>query len=136
MTGEEDTMYYFDVRNDALEGALDIFSQFFITPLFLESALEREINIVESEFRKNVSNQEKAISQLVKSEITDENSPLNRFQTGNKESLSKVGIREAVVEFYWEHYSSNVMQLCLVGNYDLDRLQDLAEKYFGSIHNK
>jgi insulysin len=56
MTGEEDTMYYFDVRNDALEGALDIFSQFFITPLFLESALEREINIVESEFRKNVSN--------------------------------------------------------------------------------
>ncbi len=56
MTGEEDTLFYFDVRNDALEGALDIFSQFFITPLFLESALEREINIVESEFRKNVSN--------------------------------------------------------------------------------
>ncbi len=56
MTGEEDTIFYFDVRNDALEGALDIFSQFFITSLFLESALEREINIVESEFRKNVSN--------------------------------------------------------------------------------
>ena len=56
MTSEEDTLFYFDVRNEALEGALEIFSQFFITPLFLESALEREINIVESEFRKNISN--------------------------------------------------------------------------------
>jgi len=26
--------------------------------------------------------------------------------------------------------------LCLVGNYEIDRLQGLAEKYFGSIRNK
>lgn len=56
MTGEEDTMFYFDVKNEAFEGALDIFSHFFIEPLFNENALEREINIVESEFRKNISN--------------------------------------------------------------------------------
>ena len=62
MTSEEDTMYYFDVNNTALEGALQIFSEFFIEPLFLADSLEREINIVESEFRKNVTNLEKAIN--------------------------------------------------------------------------
>jgi len=62
MTSEEDTMYYFDVNSAALEGALQIFSEFFIEPLFLADSLEREINIVESEFRKNVTNLEKAIN--------------------------------------------------------------------------
>lgn len=61
MTSEEDTMYYFEVKNNGLQGALEIFSQFFIEPLFLETALEREINMVDSEFKKNLSSQEKAI---------------------------------------------------------------------------
>ena len=62
MTSEEDTMYYFDVQNAAFEGALKIFSSFFISPQFNETALEREINIVESEYRKNITNTDKAIN--------------------------------------------------------------------------
>ena len=41
-----------------------------------------------------------------------------------------------MLKFYLEKYSSNVMQLCLVGNYEIDRLQNLAEEYFGNILNK
>jgi insulysin len=56
-TAEDYTYYYFSIKNDKFGEALDIFSQFFKDPLFTESATEREMNAVDSEFRKNVSNE-------------------------------------------------------------------------------
>lgn len=56
-TAEDNTYYYFSVKNDKFEETLDIFSQFFKEPLFTESATEREMNAVDSEFQKNVSNE-------------------------------------------------------------------------------
>ena len=50
----DNTNYYFDVAPDHLEGALDRFSQFFLAPLFTESATDREVNAVNSEHEKNV----------------------------------------------------------------------------------
>lgn len=41
-TGEDYTYYYFDIKNDHFEEALDIFSQFFKEPLFSEDAVDRE----------------------------------------------------------------------------------------------
>lgn len=56
-TAEDCTYYYFDIKNDKFEPALDIFSQFFKEPLFTESATEREMKAVNSEFTKNLSNE-------------------------------------------------------------------------------
>lgn len=40
------------------------------------------------------------------------------------------------MKFYLENYSSNLMQVCLVGNYELDRLEVFAKQYFEGILNK
>lgn len=48
------TKFYFDIIPDRLYETLDRFSQFFIAPLFTESATEREINAVNSEHEKNL----------------------------------------------------------------------------------
>ena len=53
-TAAESTNYYFDVVHNKLEEALDRFSQFFISPLFTESATDRERNAIESEHSKNI----------------------------------------------------------------------------------
>ena len=45
-TSQEDTVYYFDVQNDFFEEAIDMFSSFFVCPLFNESATSREISAV------------------------------------------------------------------------------------------
>ena len=45
----QDTNYHFDVNVDALEEALDRFSQFFICPLISKDAVEREVKAVTSE---------------------------------------------------------------------------------------
>ena len=52
-TDSEDTVYFFDVNQEHLEGALDRFAQFFIEPLFTQSATDREMNAVNSENAKN-----------------------------------------------------------------------------------
>ena len=53
-TAGESTNYYFDVVHNHLEEALDRFSQFFVAPLFTESATDRERNAIESEHSKNL----------------------------------------------------------------------------------
>jgi secreted Zn-dependent insulinase-like peptidase len=47
---QESTNYHFEVAPKALPGALDRFAQFFISPLYLEGSLEREVLAVDSEF--------------------------------------------------------------------------------------
>lgn len=53
-TSMDETMYFFDVGQAHLDGALDRFAQFFIAPLFDDSCTEREIRAVDSENKKNL----------------------------------------------------------------------------------
>lgn len=50
---QEFTNYHFDVKPNALYGALDRFAQFFIDPLCKADALEREVMAVDNEFSGN-----------------------------------------------------------------------------------
>lgn len=52
-TATESTNYFFDVESSHLEGALDRFSQFFQSPLFSASSMERELQAVDSEHSNN-----------------------------------------------------------------------------------
>ena len=55
-TSLTDTNYHFECANDALEGALDRFAQFFICPLLGESQTEREMKAVDSEYNMSLQN--------------------------------------------------------------------------------
>ena len=87
-TGEDYTYYYFDVKNDGLNNALDIFSEFFKEPHFTQSATDREINAIESEFKKNLNNEMRRLHQIEKTELAAKGSALARFATGNLKSLT------------------------------------------------
>ena len=50
---ESATTYFFDVKPGAFLESLRRFSSFFKEPLFTESATEREVSAIESEFAKN-----------------------------------------------------------------------------------
>ena len=57
MLVQEFTNYHFDVKPNALYGALDRFAQFFIDPLCKADALEREVMAVDNEFSGKHSKQ-------------------------------------------------------------------------------
>ena len=61
-TSEDLTYYYFNIKNEVFGQAIDIFSQFFKEPLFMESATEREMKAVDSEYRKNLSDDSRRLS--------------------------------------------------------------------------
>ena len=53
-TSSERTNFHFEVANDAFEGGLDRFSQFFIAPLIREDAMNREMQAVDSEYNMSL----------------------------------------------------------------------------------
>jgi insulysin len=64
-------------------GALDRFAQFFIAPLFLKDSLDREINAVDSEFKRNFQNDSRRIYHVNKS-LFNPKHPMRQFSTGNR----------------------------------------------------
>lgn len=92
-TATSNTNYYFNVAPSALPGAIARFSGFFHSPLFAPSCTVRELNAVDSEHKKNHQNDIWRIFQLNK-HLTKKGHVWNKFGSGNKESLTRVG-REA-----------------------------------------
>ena len=88
----------------------------------MQSATEREMNAVDNEFKKNLSDDGRRIYQIFRTELAAEGSALPRFGTGNLQTLNKPNIRELLLQYYESHYSANIMSLCLAGNYSLDQL--------------
>ena len=119
-TSGEHTNYYFDVSPEHLQGALDRFSQFFLSPLFTETATEREVNAVNSENDKNLQSDPWRIHQLEKS-LTDPKHDYSKFGTGSKDTLDTIpksngiNVRDALLKFHGQYYSSNIMGMCLLG---------------------
>ena len=97
------------------------FAQFFISPLFDASSTDRELEAVNSEYEGNVSKDAWRISQLEKS-TSNPDHPYSRFSIGNTESLRTVpkqrgiDIRQVLLDFHRDHYSSNRMSLAVLGN--------------------
>ncbi|KAL7552322.1 hypothetical protein ACHAWF_015546 [Thalassiosira exigua] len=85
-TSMSHTTYQFDVLAEHGEKALDIFSNFFISPLFSKSGTQREVNAVDSENSKNHVSDLRRRLQVLKS-LADENHHYSKFSTGNRITL-------------------------------------------------
>ncbi|KAI9368118.1 Metalloenzyme, LuxS/M16 peptidase-like protein [Aspergillus egyptiacus] len=124
-----------------LYGALDRFAQFFISPLFLENTLDREMQAVDSENKKNLQSDLWRLMQLNKS-LSNPAHPYNHFSTGNLQTLKEepqkrgVEIRNEFIKFYEEHYSANRMKLVVLGRESLDELEQWVSELFADVKNK
>ncbi len=124
-----------------LYGALDRFSQFFVAPLFLEDALDRELQAVDSENKKNLQADNWRLQQLHRSTSSKQH-PNHKFSTGNYQTLHDdpigrgVKIRDEFMSFYDRNYSANRMKLAVLGTESLDELQSWVEEMFTEVVNK
>jgi len=182
-TDMEDTNYYFNVSpldhsddddeetseevesesvdNDgkvssALSGALDRFAQFFISPLFDEAMLERELRAVNSEYLNGRTADNWRNYQMLK-HLSNHDHPFSKFGCGNYNTLTDGGDpelkgeekeeegesslefgggsspREALVQFWTDKYHAGNIRLCVVGRAGLDELQKTVEQAFGDV---
>ena len=97
------TQYFFEIRNSAFLKAVKIFSGFFHSPLLDPESIQMEINNVDSEFSKNITNENWREVNLLRINSNPE-SVYNQFSTGNKQTLDKMGIYKKMKEFYLKNY--------------------------------
>jgi nardilysin len=136
LTECEYTMFYFEIVEEHLAGAVERFAQLFISPLMLRNSMEREMEAVESEFQNNINDDDTRIMQLCASFA---NGPVGTFTWGNlktlKEGISNDELYSAVHDFRRKHYIANRMHLCVESSSSLDDLQKLIEENFSAIQN-
>ena len=131
---ERENSFYFDIDNDAFEGDIDRFIQFFICPKFNEESIEREINPVDSEFRNNKNTDIRRLNQLFKSEIV-KGCPFSKFSTGNKETLNYPDIRDCLLKMYNTYYSSVFINLLKHRKLPLHNLGNDTKTYLPKREN-
>ncbi|KAJ9302927.1 hypothetical protein DTO271G3_301 [Paecilomyces variotii] len=124
-----------------LYGALDRFAQFFVSPLFLESTLDRELRAVDSENKKNLQSDIWRLMQLNKS-LSNKEHPYHHFSTGNLQTLKEepqkrgIDVRKEFIDFHSKHYSANRMKLVVLGRESLDQLEQWVAELFADVKNK
>lgn len=124
-----------------LYGALDRFAQFFISPLFDPSTLDRELRAVDSENKKNLQSDTWRLIQLNKS-LSNPKHPFHHFSTGNLQTLRDdpqqrgIDVRNEFMKFHEKHYSANRMKLVVLGRETLDELEQWVGELFADVKNK
>ncbi|KAM0792534.1 hypothetical protein ACM66B_005203 [Microbotryomycetes sp. NB124-2] len=139
-TSLEETNYYFDVSPHALPEALSRHSAFFKCPLFAESCTEREVNAVDSEFRRNLQLDARRLFQLGK-ETSSKTGSYWKFGTGSKDTLWTAptskgeNVRNRLIDWYARHYSANLMNLVVLSSQSLDELESIVVKEYAPVPN-
>jgi insulysin len=136
-TAQQDTNYFFDIEPSALPGALDRFSEFFLSPLFNADHLESERNIVHSEYMARIRDESRRENDVLNQLLNPDN-PTTGFAVGSRDTLAnppegEPTLREQVIEFYHNYYDANVMNLAIVAPQPLDKLEELVAERFADI---
>jgi insulysin len=96
-----------------LYGALDRFAQFFIALLFLKSTLDRELQAVDSENKKNLQSDRRCLTQR------------------------GINVRDEFVKFHERQYSANRMKLVIIlGRESLGESEKWAVELFSGVKNR
>lgn len=127
-TTSVNTCYFFSIDSEYLEGAIDRMAQFFISPLFKENTVSKEINAVNSEFNETKSNFLYITVQMLK-QLVDVTHPFHKFDIGSSETLSIPNIRDELIKFYNKYYIANNMKLIIMDKRPLNEIQKIAQVF-------
>lgn len=139
-TASRNTNYFFSIEPDALSGALDRFSRFFVSPLFNADRLESERQVVHSEYVARMRDESRRHNSVL-DELLNPEHPITGFSVGNQQTLAdrpdgEPSLRQRVIDFYQQHYGANVMQLTLVAPQPLEQLERLVAEDFADVPDR
>lgn len=136
-TAFNETNYFFNVDAGFLQPTLDRFAQFFIAPRLNPEYVDREREVVHSEYlgrRTNDARRGYAAAQ----QVMNPAHPSAGFAVGNLQTLADrpdSTIRDELIAFYDRYYSANLMALSVVGREPLDILEKWVRSRFSVVRN-
>ena len=135
-TASDSTTYYFTSNTTQFMNIIPMFLDFFISPLFSPSGVERELQAVHSEDEKNHAIDYWRVNELLHSFIVPEH-PAFRYGNGNLTTLKEeptakgLDIVAALRTFFNQHYTAEAMCLAVYSPYDAETIFELASKVLG-----
>lgn len=133
-TAQERTVFFNEISHAGFDEGMDRFAQFFISPLFKQELVGRELQAVNSEHLKNVPDQGRKMWELMRSEASNA-SVVNRFYTGTVDSLHH-GDNQTVAalkKYHSENYCAPRMELVMTSNLPLSTQLEAAHKHFDAV---
>tara|TARA_B110000908_G_scaffold168608_1_gene223867 strand:+ start:814 stop:3402 length:2589 start_codon:yes stop_codon:yes gene_type:complete len=128
------TVYFFQCNNQGINIAADCFSEFFKTPLFSKSSVNREINAINSEHSKNLKQDMWRLIHFIRMN-SKKDSILNKFYTGNLDSFDN-NVRNDMINFYKKYYVSENITLTVQSNLSIEKIEKLLEPFRNIPLNK
>ncbi|XP_055077197.1 nardilysin-like [Periophthalmus magnuspinnatus] len=136
----ERSVFYFDVERRYFREALDRWAQFFICPLMVEDAVEREVEAVDSEFQMARPSDSQRKEMLFGS-IAKPGHPMGKFLWGNAQTLKQeprdkgINTYEHLRQFWTRYYTAQYMTLAVQSRECLDTLEQWVREIFSLIPN-
>ena len=137
-TAYDETNYFFEIEASQLRPALDRFAQFFIAPLFTPDYVDRERQVVHSEYLGRRTDDRRRVYAAAQQAMNPAH-PASTFAVGNLETLADrpgSDVRQELIRFYERYYSANLMTLAVVGRESLDELEAFVRGHFSAIENR
>ncbi|KAJ0063061.1 hypothetical protein NL108_010675 [Boleophthalmus pectinirostris] len=136
----ERTVFQFDVQRRSFKEALDRWAQFFICPLMIRDAIDREVEAVDSEYQLAKPSDSHRKEMLFGS-LAKVDHPMGKFCWGNAQTLKhepkkqKINVYKRLREFWEQHYSAHYMTLAVQSKEKLDTLEEWVREIFCKVPN-
>uniref|UniRef100_A0A8B9C293 Nardilysin convertase n=1 Tax=Anser brachyrhynchus TaxID=132585 RepID=A0A8B9C293_9AVES len=136
----ERTVFQFDVQRKYFKEALDRWAQFFIHPLMIRDAIDREVEAVDSEYqlaRPSDANRK----EMLFGSLARPGHPMKKFFWGNADTLkhepkmNNIDTYTRLRDFWQRHYSAHYMTLVVQSKETLDTLEKWVTEIFSEIPN-
>ncbi|XP_054652769.1 nardilysin-like [Dunckerocampus dactyliophorus] len=136
----ERTVFQFDVQRKSFKEALDRWAQFFICPLMIRNAIDREVEAVDSEYQLAKPSDSHRKEMLFGS-LAKAGHPMGKFCWGNAQTLKeepkrrKISVYKRLRAFWKKHYSAHYMTLAVQSKEKLDTLEEWVREIFSKVPN-
>uniref|UniRef100_A0A3Q4B2A1 Uncharacterized protein n=1 Tax=Mola mola TaxID=94237 RepID=A0A3Q4B2A1_MOLML len=136
----ERTVFQFDVQRKSFKEALDRWAQFFICPLMIRDAIDREVEAVDSEYQLAKPSDSHRKEMLFGS-LAKTGHPMGKFCWGNAQTLKqepkkkKINVYKRLRAFWKKHYSAHYMTLAVQSKEKLDTLEEWVREIFSKVPN-
>ncbi|XP_075901317.1 nardilysin-like isoform X2 [Nelusetta ayraudi] len=136
----ERTIFQFDVQRKFFRDALDRWAQFFIGPLMIEDAIDREVEAVDSEYQLARPSDSHRKEMLFGS-LARAGHPMGKFFWGNAQTLKheprekQINTYERLRLFWRRYYSAHYMTLAVQSRETLDTLEQWVREIFSKVPN-
>jgi zinc protease len=132
-TSNDITNYYNIIPSQNIETALWLESDRLLSLAFTEKSLETQRSVVIEEFKQRYLNQPYGDVWLELRPLAYTTHPYQWATIGKEIKHIEEATMEDVKSFFYKHYTPSNAIVCVAGNFELDYVKQLMEKWYGDI---